>query len=103
MVSRFNLMHQIAELDQQLSRSGAGRLPQEQTRTLRRCAEILDSAGEDDEYAICQAIHYLMRKHDLHPMADWPGTHGAGTFPRATPSPSRISEVPASILKRSTA
>jgi hypothetical protein len=70
MANRVNLMREIAELDLQLSKCGDHR-PQEQA-TLSKCAEILDSADEDDEYAICQAIHYLMRKHHLQPTGSWP-------------------------------
>jgi len=72
MASRISLMHEIAELDLQLSKGGGRHPPQEQASTLNRCAEILDSAEGDDEYAICQAINYLIRKHDLHPSCGWP-------------------------------
>lgn len=71
MASRVNLMREIAELDLQLSTCG-NRLPQTQASTLSKCAEILDNAEEADEYAICQAIHYLMRKHHLQPSGGWP-------------------------------
>jgi hypothetical protein len=71
MANRVTLMREIAELDLQLSKCG-DHLPQEQASTLNKCAEILDSADEDDEYAICQAIHYLMRKHHLQPTSAWP-------------------------------
>ena len=73
MASRANLMREIAELDLQLSKSGRDHLPQAQTSTLNRCAEILDNAEEGDEYAICQAIRHLMRKHHLQPSGPWPG------------------------------
>jgi len=72
MASRLNLMREIAELDLQLSKRGGQHPPQEQASTLNRCAEILDGAEEDDEYAICQAINYLLRKHHVHPSRDWP-------------------------------
>ena len=76
MASRVNLMREIAELDLQLSKCPGDHLQQEQTSTLHKCAEILDSAEEDDEYAICQAIHYLMRKHHLQPTGGWPDAYG---------------------------
>lgn len=72
MASRVNLMREIAELDLQLSKCRGTHLQREQTSTLNKCAEILDSAEKDDEYAICQAIHYLMRKHHLQPSGGWP-------------------------------
>jgi hypothetical protein len=72
MANRVSLMREIAELDLQLSKSRGGHLQREQTSMLNKCAEILDSAEEDDEYAICQAIHYLMRKHHLQPTGGWP-------------------------------
>lgn len=72
MASRVILMREIAELDLQLSKGRGDHLQREQTSTLNKCAEILDSAEEDDEYAICQAIHYLMRKHHLQPTGGWP-------------------------------
>jgi hypothetical protein len=72
MANRVNLMRKIAELDLQLSKCHGEHPPQEQMSTLDKCAEILDSADEDDEFAICQAIHYLMRKHHLQPTGGWP-------------------------------
>jgi hypothetical protein len=75
MASRVNLMREIAELDLQLSKSRGDHPQREQTSTLNKCAEILDSAEEDDEYAICQAIHYLMRKHHLQPSGGWPDAY----------------------------
>jgi hypothetical protein len=76
MASRVNLMREIAELDLQLSKCHGDHRQLEQTSTLNKCAEILDSAEEDDEYAICQAIHYLMRKHHLQPTGGWPDAYG---------------------------
>lgn len=79
MASRFSLMQQIAELDRQLSKRGAHPSLREQSKAMKRFAEILDSAEDADEFTICQAIHFLMRKHDLQPTTDWPVRHPLST------------------------
>lgn len=56
-------MHLIAELDTELSKASLH--PGQKHSALPRCAEILDSADDDDEKIIYQAIHCLLRKHGL--------------------------------------
>src|ERR1700741_2719204 len=77
MHSRDLLMHQIAELDLHLSKGGT-KSSWQQRGLLIRFEEILAGDCKEDKYVICQAIHYLMRKHDMKPTAwqaridEWP-------------------------------
>ena len=67
MENRTDLMRLIFDLDTELSFAGGPISPAKKRNALARCADVLDMAGEHEEFVICHAIHLLIRKHDLEP------------------------------------
>ena len=72
MENRADLMRLIFDLDTELSSARSSISPTQKRNVLARCADVLDRAGNDDEFVVCQAIHLLIRKHDLEPEHYWP-------------------------------
>ena len=60
-------MQRIAELDIELSKAAGAISPRQKRRFLSRCTHLHKDADGNDEHIISQAIHWLMRKHRLHP------------------------------------
>jgi hypothetical protein len=69
MHNRVHLMHLIAQLDIELSKSGRALPPRRRNSILARCTRIHDDAGRDDEHLVGQALHWLLHKHRLQPEA----------------------------------
>jgi hypothetical protein len=72
METKFRLMQQIAELDEQLSQAQSAISPTAKKHALSVCADILDEADVPEERFICRAIHCLIHKHGLEPERYWP-------------------------------
>jgi hypothetical protein len=72
MDTKFRLMQQIAELDEQLSQAQSAISPATKKHALSVCADILDEADVPEERFICSAIHGLIHKHSLEPERYWP-------------------------------
>lgn len=67
MKSRIDLMHRIAELDIELSKAAGAISPRQKRSFLSRCTHLHKDAEGHDAHIIGQAIHWLIRKHRLHP------------------------------------